>query len=112
MTKTKLRRRALSRLIDRVVAMRQWRLAVGDGQRVELDEAVALLFVIAGDLCTRRQFIAGLSGREQLHPAADVDPGPEDGIVDKHLVHGSLQQAGMTEAFPRIDRIGLANIPE
>ena len=42
-----LRRRLLTRLVDRdVVAMRQRRLAVGDDQRVELDEAVALLVVM------------------------------------------------------------------
>jgi hypothetical protein len=49
MTYSALRRRLLFWLIDRdVLAMRQWRVAVGDDKRVEFDEAVALLVVIAG----------------------------------------------------------------
>src|SRR6476469_161887 len=62
------RRRLLARLVDGgVLAMRHRRSAVGDDQRVELDEAVALLVVIAGDFCARGQFIAAASGVEKLH---------------------------------------------
>src|SRR5207253_4650795 len=44
----RLRCGLLARLVDRdVVAMRQRRLAVGHHQRVELDETMALLVVIA-----------------------------------------------------------------
>ena len=41
--------------------MRERRGAVGNEQRVELDEAVALLLVIADDLCARRQLVADLA---------------------------------------------------
>src|SRR6266404_613287 len=109
----RLRRRLLARLIDRdVLAMCHRGAAVGDDQRVQLDEAVALLFIIAGDFCARRQFVTAASGVEQLHPAADVNPGPEDGVVDQHLVHDPLQQAGMAETFACVDRIALADVIE
>src|SRR5207237_9146913 len=109
----RLRRRLLARLVDRdVVTMRQRRLAVGDYQRVELDEAVALLVVIADDFRAGRDHIAGLRGGKQLHAAADVNPGAEDGVVDQRLVHHPLQQAGMAETFFGVDRIGFPDIGE
>src|ERR1700686_510004 len=87
-----LSRRLLARLVDRdVLAMRQRGAAVGDDQRVELDEAVALLFVVAGDFCARRQFVAAAGGAGKLHPAADMNPWAQDGVIDQHLVHDPLQ---------------------
>src|SRR6185369_15435130 len=104
---TRLRRCLLARLVDRdVVAMRQRRLAVRDYQRVKLDETMALLVVIADHLRAGGNHVAGLRGGKQLHAAADVDPRAEDGVVDQHLVHHPLEQAGMAEAFLGVDRIG------
>ena len=100
-----------ARLVDRdVLAMRQRRVAVADHQRVEFDEAVALLVVIAGDFRARGQFIADAGRGQKLHPGADMNPWAHDGVVDQHLVHDPRQQAGMTEPFPRVDRFGFANI--
>src|SRR5882757_702982 len=106
-----LRRRLLARLVDRdVLAMGQWRAAVGEHERVEFDEAMTFLLVVAGDACTCRQLIAACRGAEKLHPAADMNPGAEDGVVDQHLVHHPLQQAGMAEPFTPIERIALAHV--
>ena len=61
--------RLFARLVDRdMPAMRQRRAAVGDNQRVEFDEAVALLVIIADDLGTRGQFIADTGGSAQPGP--------------------------------------------
>src|ERR1700730_15964522 len=106
-----LRRLLLARLVDRdVLAMRQWRAAVGDDERVELDETMAFLLVIAGDACARRQLVAATRSVEKLHPAADMNPRAQDGVVDQHPVHDPLQQAGMAEPFTRTNRIALAHI--
>jgi len=60
-----LRRRLLARLVDRdVLTMRHRGAAVGDHKGVELDEAVALLFIIAGHLGARGQFVAAGSCRQ------------------------------------------------
>src|SRR3954452_20662543 len=100
-----LRRRLFARLIDRnVLAMRQGRAAIGNNQRVEFDEAVALLFVVAGDLGASGQFIAAPSGAEKLHAAAYMNPRPENGVIDQHPVQDPLDQAGMPEPFGQIDR--------
>jgi len=49
--RVRLRRHLLARLIDRdVLTMRHRRVAVGDDEGVEFDEAVAFLFVIGGDV--------------------------------------------------------------
>jgi hypothetical protein len=49
-----LRRRLFARLVDRdVLAVRDRGAAVGDDKRIEFDEAVPLLFVVAGDFCPR-----------------------------------------------------------
>src|SRR5215813_80314 len=110
---TRLSRRLFAWLVDRdVPAMRERRLAVGDDQRVQFDEAMAFLLVIADYLRTRREHVAGLRGRQQLHPAADMNPGAEDRVVDQRLVHHPLQHAGMAEILPRIERIALADIGE
>src|SRR6476646_2908943 len=106
-----LRRGLFARLVDRdVLAMCKRRTAVGDDQRVELDEAVALLFVIAGHLRARGNLIAAAGRSQESHPAADVNPGAQDGVVDQHLVHHPLQQAGMAEPFGYIDRMTLPHI--
>ncbi|MEH2689969.1 hypothetical protein DXU04_34435 [Bradyrhizobium diazoefficiens] len=108
-----LRRSLLARLVDRgVLAMRQRCRAVGDDQRVELDEAVALLLVVRGDLGPRNDLVAGARGRQQLHAAADVDPRAQNGIVDEDAIHHALDQAGMAEPLAREDRIGFPDIGE
>src|SRR6185437_3400235 len=63
-TRSNLRSRLLARLIDcGVLAMGERRLAIGNHQRIELDEAMALLLVIAGDVRPCGEFVAGLAGR-------------------------------------------------
>ena len=58
-----LRRRLLARLVDRdVPAMGERRPAIGDDERVEFDEAMALLLVIAGHARARRQSRRQLAG--------------------------------------------------
>src|SRR4051812_42495834 len=58
-----LRRRLLARLVDRdVLAVRQRRRAVGNHQRVELDEAVAFLLVISRDFRSRGDLVTGACG--------------------------------------------------
>src|SRR5437879_423690 len=95
-----LRRSLFARLVDRdVPAMRQRRPAVCDNKRIELDEAVTLLFVVAGHPRASREFVAGLRCCNELHPAADMNPGAENGVVDQNLVHDPLQQGGMAKAF-------------
>src|SRR6267378_2424072 len=102
----RLRRRLLARLIDRdVLAMCHRGAAVGDDQRVQLDEAVALLFIIAGDFCARGQFVAASRRRQKLHPAADMNPWAQDGVIDQHPVHDPLHEAGMAESFTCVDRV-------
>src|SRR5437879_11899608 len=99
-----LRRSLFARLVDRdVPAMRQLRPAVRDNQRIELDEAVTLLFIVAGHPRASREFVAGLCGGKELHAAADVNPGSENGVVDQNLVHHPLQQGGMAETFTGIN---------
>src|SRR3954454_22089144 len=89
---TNSRRRLFARLVDRdVLAVRDRGTAVGDDKRIEFDEAMALLLVVAGHLCTRDQLVAAARRRQQLHLAADVNPRPEDGVVDQHLVHDPLE---------------------
>src|SRR5579872_4178790 len=106
-----LSRRLLAGLIDcHMMAMGERGCAIADDQRIELDEAMALFLVIGDDFGARGQFIADPSGAQQLHPASDVNPGAENDVVNQHLVHDPLQQAGMAEPFARIDRIALANI--
>src|SRR5215472_12759298 len=93
--KRSLSRSLLSRLVDRdMPAMREWRRSVGNHQRIELDKAVAFLFVVANDPGTRRELVADLCRGQKLHPAADMNPGTKDGVVDQSLVHHPLQQAG------------------
>ena len=66
-----LRRRRFARLVDRdVVAMRQRRLAIGDDQRIELDETVPLPVVVAGHFRPCRDDVPGLRRRQW------VDLGP------------------------------------
>src|SRR5207237_1964234 len=79
-------------------------------KRIELDEAVTLLFVVAGHPRASREFIAGLCGRKELHAAADVNPGAENGVVDQNLVHHPLQQGGMAETFADINLVALPDV--
>src|SRR3954452_22240972 len=88
----KLRRRLFARLVDRdVLAVCDRGAAIGDDQRVEFDEAVAFLLVIACHLCPRGQFVAAARRRQQPHLAADMNPRPQDGVVDQHLVHDARE---------------------
>src|SRR5437764_917914 len=88
---TKSRRGLFARLVDRdVLAVCDRSAAVSDDQRIEFDEAMAFLLVIAGHFCARGQFIAATRRCEKLHPAADMNPRAEDGVVDQHLVHDAL----------------------
>jgi hypothetical protein len=86
--------------------------AVCDDQRIQLDKAVAFLLVIAGDLCARDQFVATPRRRQQLHPAADMNPWTEDGVIDQHPVHHPLHQPGMAKSLAWVDRVTFAHVAQ
>jgi hypothetical protein len=94
------RLRLFPRLVDRdVPTVSKRRRAIADDERIQLHKAMALLLVIVGYSRAGDQFISAPRCAQQLHPAADVNPRTEDGVVDQHLVHDPLQLAGMTKAF-------------
>src|SRR5262249_62423384 len=51
------------------------RVAVGDDESVEIDQTVALAFVVGCHAGAHRQFVADAGRREVDNSAADMDPG-------------------------------------
>ena len=84
--------------------------AVGDDEAVEVDEAVALLLVVAHYLGAHRQLVADLGGGEVVDLAADVDPRSQHDVVGERPVEKARQLARMRQVLAPIERVALAHV--
>src|SRR6516165_1059012 len=86
---------------------------VRDDDRVELDDGVTFGgYDIGSNLRAQRQLLTSVRRSMMTDPAADVDPGAENDVLQQRLIGKPQDLAGMHQPLGPIDRIDLADFIE
>ena len=88
------------------------RARVSENHRIEIDEPMALAFIVRGNDGAHRELRADVCRPEILHPAAGMNPGSQHEVLRQRPIAQSQQNARMTKFFGRIERMRLADIGE
>lgn len=88
------------------------RAAIGDDQGVDVDEQMALVFVIAGNAGAYIERVAGPRRREMLDLATDMHPRPENHVAVQREIADMRHQDGVKQSFFFVERRGFPHVAD